>query len=347
MRQLNLSIVGFGTAGRWLAAALHRRDGWLQAECGVRVKLVSVATRRDGFIFQPAGFDLATLLDMAADGRSLADYPGVRRWDTALAGLAETSADVLAEASNTDPRQPEPALSHMRYALGQSRHVITSSKGPCAAAAVELFALARQCGVQFRCEATVMSGTPVLSALREGLAGSRVLALQGILNGTANHILTLMAQGQDYTAALADAQARGYAEPDPADDVEGHDVAAKARILAAVAFGCAVPLDDVWRLGITGLTAADVRQAARAESRLKLVASLKPRPAGDRTPLDVRVEPLVLPLADPLARVDGVQNALRIETDTTSPVTIIGPGAGRGQAGQGLFADLVAVARGL
>jgi homoserine dehydrogenase len=350
VRQLRLAIVGFGTVGRWLAAAVHRRRAWLAAECGAAVAVVSVATRRDGFIYRDAGLDLPTLLDLATACRLLNEYPRARHWDTALEGLAQTEFDVLAEASNTNPREPEPALSHIRHALERGVHVITSSKGACAAATLDLLALARQHGVQFRFESTVMSGTPVLSTLREGLAGARVVALQGILNSTANHILTLMAEGLDYPAALADAQARGYAEPDPADDVDGHDVVAKARILAAVAFGCTVPLDQVWRRGIMDITPDAVRQATRAEGRIKLVASLRLRPKGKAAqpgslPLEVRVEPLVLPLAEPLARVDGVLNALNIETDTVSRVTVIGPGAGREQAGQGMFADLAAVAR--
>jgi homoserine dehydrogenase len=280
----------------------------------------------------------------------LTDYPGVQRWDTALAGLAQTDCDVLAEASNTNPREPEPALSHIRQTLERGTHCITSSKGACAAAALELVTLARRRGVQFRMESTVMSGTPILSTIREGLAGPRVVAVRGILNATANHILTLMAEGLDYPAALADAQAQGYAEPDPTDDVEGHDVVAKVRILAATAFGRAVPLDHVIRAGITGITPDTVQQAARDKCRIKLVASVRLRPEGDAAegasmPLEARVEPVALPLTDPLARVDGVLNALTIETDTVRAVTIIGPGAGPEQAGQGMFADLVAVAR--
>jgi homoserine dehydrogenase len=350
MPQLRLSIVGFGTVGRWLAAAVYRRRAWLAAECGIAISLVSVATRRDGLIHRDSGLDIPTLLDLAAAGRLLTDYPGARCWDTALTGLAQTECDVLAEASNTNPREVEPALSHIRQTLERGTHVITSSKGACAAAALELVTLARRRGVQFRMESTVMSGTPVLSTIRDGLAGTQVVAVRGILNGTANHILTLMAEGRTYPAALADAQAQGYAEPDPTDDVEGHDVVAKVRILAATAFGRAVPLDHVIRSGITGITLDTVQQAARDRCRIKLVASVRLRPQGDAAepasmPLSARVEPVALPLTDPLARVDGVLNALCIETDTVRPVTIIGPGAGPEQAGQGMFADLVAVAR--
>jgi homoserine dehydrogenase len=337
MRVIQLSIVGFGTVGRWLAAAVERRRAWLQEELGADVRIVGAASKRDGFIYRDEGLDVPVLLDLAAR-KDLAGYPGALHWDTALEGISETGCDVLAEASGTDPREPEPAASHIRRALARGEHVITSSKGACAAAAVELMALARRQGVRFRMESTVMSGTPVISTICEGLSGTQVLAVRRILNGTANHILTLMTAGMDYPSALADAQARGYAEPDPSDDVEGHDSAAKARILAAVAFGRAVPLEQVTRSGIADISAAEARRAVDAGRRIKLVASI--------TPGEVRVEPIALPLEDPLARVDGVMNAVTIRTDTVREVAIIGPGAGPEQAGQGMFADLIAVIRG-
>lgn len=344
MRPLRLTIVGFGTVGRWLASAIQRHGSWLATERGVRVSIVGVANRRDGFVYREAGFDIAELVERAAARQPLADYPGVRRWETALEGLAQTETDVLAEASVTNPRDPEPALRHIRQALGRGAHVITSSKGACAAAGVELLALARRHGLQCRMESTVMSGTPTLSTIQEGLAGARVLAIRGILNGTANHILTLMAQGLDYAAALSDAQAQGYAEPDPTDDVEGHDVVAKARILAAIAFGRVVGLDQVVRRGITGITPEAIREAAREGRRIKLVATLLPKATDGAASIEARVEPMALSPDDPLSRIDGAMNALVIRTDPVSEVAIVGPGAGPEQAGQGMFADLVAVA---
>jgi homoserine dehydrogenase len=170
MRPLRLTIVGFGTVGRWLASAIQRHGSWLATERGVRVSIVGVANRRDGFVYREAGFDIAELVERAAARQPLADYPGVRRWATALEGLAQTETDVLAEASGTNPRDPEPALGHIREALGRGAHVITSSKGACAAAGVELLALARRHGLQCRMESTVMSGTPTLSTIQEGLA---------------------------------------------------------------------------------------------------------------------------------------------------------------------------------
>jgi homoserine dehydrogenase len=350
MKHLRLSIVGFGTVGRWLADAVHRRGAWLERECGVTVSVVSVATRRGGFIHRDDGIEIPALLKLLAAGNSLTDYLGVQWWENALEGLTETEYDVMAEASNTNPRDPEPALSHLRKALEHGAHVITSSKGACAAAALELMALAKKHGVRFRMESTVMSGTPILSTLREGLAGTRVVGIRGILNGTANHILSLMADGLDYPHALADAQAHGYAEPDPTDDVVGHDVVAKVRILAAAAFGRTISADQVIQRGITGITQEEVHRAALDKCRIKLVASIEPRhgsksSGAESVPLECRVEPIALPLTDPLSRIDGVMNALTFKTDTVHKVTVIGPGAGPEQAWQGIFSDLVATSR--
>ncbi len=167
-----------------------------------------------------------------------------------------------------------------------------------------------------------------------------------------------MAMGQDYAEALAQAQAQGYAESDPTDDVEGDDAVAKTLILAAVVFGRALAIEQVMRRGITTLTREQVQQADAQGKRMKHVASLRllsrdgtevSREAAETgsvlTRLEARVEPIALPLSDPLARIDGLLNAVVIQTDTPAEVTVIGPGAGRFQAGQGMLADLIAIAK--
>ena len=184
--------------------------------------------------------------------------------------------------------------------------------------------------------------------------------MRGILNGTANFILSAMTQGQSYAEALAQAQALGYAEADPIDDVEGDDAVAKTLILAAVAFGRALVPSQVVRQGITTLTGEQVQQAHAQGKRIKHVASLRllsldgtevSRETADNglvpTRLETHVEPLALPLSDPLARIDGLLNAVAIQTDTPQEVMVIGPGAGRFQAGQGMLADLIAIGKAL
>jgi homoserine dehydrogenase len=360
MKPLRLALFGFGTVGQWLAEALHTRRTWLQQEYDLVVSLIAVATAHHSLIYRSEGLDIPTLLDLVATRQPLTAHPSVTHWTNVLEGLQMTSADVLAEATGATLRNSEPGLSYIRTALGKRMHVVTSSKGPMALAGLELLSLARAQGVQLRMESTVMSGTPVLSTIREGMAGTRIRAIRGILNGTANFILSAMARGSDYAEALAQAQALGYAEADPTDDVEGDDAVAKTLILAAVVFGRALAPSQVVREGITALTMEQVQQAVDQGQRIKHVASLRllsldggevSRATADAgnvpTRLEARVEPIALPLTDPLARIDGLLNAIAIQTDTEASVMVVGPGAGRFQAGQGMLADLIAVAKAL
>ena len=348
MKHVRLSIIGFGVVGQGLAELLVAKKDMLRQDFDVDVSLVSVANSRHGFIYREEGLDIPTLLELTSAHRPLSEHPGIRCWESPLAGLRAIGGDVLAEATGTNLRDAEPGLSHIRAALSQGMHVTTANKGPAALAANELFALAQQHNVQLRMESTVMAGTPVISTVREGLAGARVYAARGILNGTTNYILTAMAQGRDYAEVLAEAQAQGYAEADPTADVEGYDVVAKTMILAALVFGRTLKPEQVQRQGITTITKEQVQQALAAEKRIKLVASLRMgREGNDSTAGSIiaRVEPVALPLHDPLARIDGVMNAITFQTDTLAEVTISGPGAGRLQTGQGLLADLLAIAK--
>jgi homoserine dehydrogenase len=347
MKHLRLTLVGFGIVGQGLAELLSTKKDLLRQKYDLGISLVGVATARSGFIYRQAGLDIPTLLELASNHRPLKEHPGITDWQNALEGLRATEADVLAEATPTNLRDAEPAISHIRTALSKGMHVVTANKGPAALAANELLALAQQHGVQLRMEATVMAGTPVISTIREGMAGANVLALRGILNGTTNYILSAMAAGRDYTEVLADAQAQGYAETDPTADVEGYDALAKTLILASLIFNHPLKPEQVVRQGITAITKEQVQQAITQDKRIKLIASLQLHPGNDQqdSSLEARVEPLALPLSDPLARVDGVLNALSIQADTLSEVTIIGPGAGRLQTGQGLLADIIACAR--
>ncbi len=343
MKNLRLSIIGFGTVGQGLAELLATKRALLKQDYGLTVTLVSVANARHGFIYRDEGLDIPTLLELAATGRPLSEHAGARRWANALEGLQATGGDVLAEVTGTNLRDAEPGISHIRAGLAQGMHIITANKGPGALAAAELFSLAQQQSVQLRMEATVMAGTPVLSTIREGMAGANVTAIRGILNGTTNYILSAMATGHDYAEALAEAQAQGYAEADPTADVEGYDAVAKTLILAALVFGSPLKPGQVFRQGITTITREQVLQANDNGKRIKLIASLRRHRETDT--LEARVEPTGLALVDPLARVEGVMNAITIHTDTLPEVTVIGPGAGRLQTGQGLLADLIAIAR--
>lgn len=347
MKHLRLSLVGFGVVGQGLAELLYTKREQLQREFGLDVTLVSVANARHGFIYREDGLDIPTLLELASAQRPLTEHPDVQYYASALHGLQTTQADMLAEVTGTNLRDAEPGISHIRTALSKGIDVITANKGPAALAANDLFALAREHQAQLRIESTVMAGTPVISTIREGMAGATVHTIRGILNGTTNYILSAMAAGRNYADVLAEAQAQGYAEADPTADVEGYDAVAKVLILAAVVFGHPLKLEQVIRQGITQITSEQMQRAIVNGKRIKLVASLRHMPGNTTTAatVEARVEPVELPLSDALARVDGVMNAITIQTDTLPEVSIIGPGAGRLQTGQGLLADLIAVAQ--
>lgn len=344
MKHLRLSIVGFGVVGQGLAELISTKKDLLQQQYDLNVTLVSVATARHGFIYKDDGLDIPLLLELAAAREPITKHPNVQHWEHTLEGLQATQADMLAEATGTNLQDAEPGMSHIRAALMKGMHVITANKGPVALATKDLLLLAHQQHVQLRMESTVMAGTPVLSTIRQGLAGSRIRTIRGILNGTTNYILTAMAEGRDYAEVLKEAQAQGYAEADPTADVEGYDAVAKVLILAFFAFGHSLKLDQVARQGITSITKEHMRSAAHNNARIKLIASLSVTQELGNTPLDARVEPVELPLSNPLARVDGAMNAITLQTDSLSEVTIIGPGAGRLETGQGLLADLIEIA---
>lgn len=348
MKQLRLSLVGFGTVGQWLARALYSRRAWFEQELDCAVTIVSVANAHDGFIYRVDGLDIPTLLNIAHTRRSLTTYPDISHWKNVQEGLKATGGDLMAESTGANLRNGEPALSYIRTALSQHMHVITSSKGPIALAGLELLALARQQGVQLRMESTVMSGTPVLSTIQEGMAGVSIRSIRGIVNGTTNYILGAMMEGRSYIEGLAETQLKGYAEVDPTDDVEGYDEAAKLLILAAVAFGRSLPPEQVVRQGITGITKEQASRAREQGKRIKHVATLRlvsEEEGHGPEHLEARVEPIELPLDDPLAHIDGLLNTLIIQTSTPQQVTITGPGAGKFQAGQGMLADLIAIAK--
>ena len=349
MKQIRLSLVGFGVVGQGFAELIMKKQDYLRQNYGADIRLVGVANARHGFIYHRDGLNLYRVLQLAKEKNPLTSYPDAEHWENVLGGLQASSADMLVEVTPTNLRDAEPGMSHIRTALSKGMHVVTANKGPAALASKDLTALAHQNGVQLRMESTVMAGTPVISTIREGMAGAQVTSIRAILNGTTNYILSSMAEGHDYAEALAEAQSKGYAETDPTADVEGYDAVAKTLILAALVFNHPLTPEQVVREGIIAITREQVQAAIEQDNRIKLIASLHRVTRGDGQDaiLEARVEPTVLPVTDALARVDGVTNAITIHSDTLSEVTIVGPGAGSIQTGQGLLADVLACVRSL
>jgi len=345
LNPLRIWIVGFGTVGQWLVRVLDSQAERLAAQHGVGVIVVGLANARDGFVHDQDGLDLPSVLGLASGGRSIAELPGVHRWPGALEGLRATEADLLVEVTASPPADGEPGYAHMREALERGIPVVTSNKWPVALQGVELASLARRRGVAFRAESTVMSGTPLLGALVDGLAGAVPMALRGLLNATANFILSRMNEGSSYEDALAEAQAAGLAERDPAADVEGHDTVAKVMILSGLVFGRQLRREQVACSGIVDIARPEFDRAGSSGARVKHVATLEFSEPGGAGEVTARVAPELVGAEDPLANVEGTTNAVVCRATPIGAVTITGPGAGPQLAGQGVLSDLIAVAR--
>lgn len=333
-----LALLGFGSVGRGLAEILSLHHRRFIDRYGVDVRIVAACTRR-WCVYEPNGIDAAMLLRAAATN-TVGELPGACAW-SADQMIASADADVLVEASPTDMTTGEPATTHIRAAISRGMHVITANKGPIALHFADLRRLAEECGVMLGFEATVMSGTPALRLGWSDLAGCEIQEVRGIVNGTTNFILTRMERGMDYASALAEAQRLGYAETDPTGDVEGHDAAGKAAILANVLMDARLTPADVEREGITGITRDMIAAAAAAGERWKLIA----RVWRDGPTVRATVRPMRLMVEHPLAGVDGATNALTITTDLLGDVTIIGPGAGGVATGFAILSDLLALHR--
>jgi homoserine dehydrogenase len=341
MKRVRLWLVGFGTVGQWLARALEDDRPRLGKRYALSFELVGLANRRDGFVYRNEGLDIRSALRVAAAGGSLRDLEDVASWPTALDGMRATEADVLVEVSTSPAASGEPGLSHLEEALGRGIPVVTSNKWPIALHGVRLTELARSRSTSLRAESTVMSGTPVLSTLNEGLAGARPTAVRGVLNATANFILSEMGRGKRYADALAEAQQQGLAERDPSADVDGHDSVAKVMILAALVFGRQLRAADVSRRGISSISDDTINQARSEGLTVREVATLVPGGPGT---LIGRVEPVGLRDDDPLARIDGTDNAVVCEAGPLGEIVVVGPGAGVKLAGQGALSDLINIA---
>jgi homoserine dehydrogenase len=298
-RTFRVGLLGHGTVGAAFADLLERRAGAVEHITGLRPVLSGVLTRSRG--------DFAAILE---------------------------GSDLVVELMGG----LHPARDHVLAAMRAGRHVVTANKQLLAAHGEELWATAREHGVQLRFEAAVAGVVPVIRVLQESLAGAEVERLHGIVNGTTNYILSEMARtGASYAEALAQAQALGYAEADPSEDVSGKDAAAKMAILARLAFDTPVNLDDVRYEGIERIAPDDLEYARELGLGLKLIGTAERIDGG----LSVRVHPAFLYAGHPLATVHGPYNAVTVESEAITEITMSGPGAGGPQTASAVLGDVV------
>jgi homoserine dehydrogenase len=318
---LSVGVAGLGTVGMGVLRLLRDNADLVAARAGRPIAVTAVSAR-----------------DRSRD-RGV-PLTGLRWYDDPAALARDSSLDVVVELIGGSAG---PARALVEAALSAHKPVVTANKALIAVHGAALAALAEETGTPLAFEAAVAGGIPVIKALREGLAANRITALAGILNGTCNYILTQMREmGREFADVLADAQRLGYAEADPSFDIDGIDAAHKLAILTALAFGRPVAFEAVHIEGIRQVSALDIGYAAELGYRIKLLGIARALPDG----IDTRVHPCMVPAAAPVARVDGVFNAVVIEGDAVGRIMLEGRGAGAGPTASAVVADLIDLARG-
>ena len=323
---LRIGIAGLGTVGCGVLALLRDNAALLEQRTGRPIEAVAVSSRDKS---KDRGVSLDGL-DWRDDARELAAHPAV---DVVveLIGGSEGIARALSEA-----------------AFASGKHLVTANKALLAHHGAALADAARQADRHLGYEAAVAGGIPIVKALREGLAGNRIGGVYGILNGTCNYIMTAMhesvqaGQARDFDSVLQEAQELGYAEADPSTDIDGIDAAHKLAILTSVVFGCPVDFNAVHVEGIRHVSALDIGFAIELGYRVKLLGIAR----ADEAAITQRVHPCMIRETAPIARVDGVFNAVVAEGDRIGSALFEGPGAGAGPTASAVVADLVDIARG-
>ena len=313
---VGVALLGYGTVGASVSRMLAESGDEIERATGHRLRVVRALVQDTG---KERSFP-------AADGVLTTDFAAIRD-DPAIDVVAEVMGGL------------EPAGGYVRALLEAGKPVVSANKQLIAREGAELFAAASAAGVQLRFEASVCAAIPVVKVLRESLIATNVHRVLGIVNGTTNFILSRMERGGSYAEALAEAQSLGYAEADPSDDVNGADAAAKMAILATVAFGSRVTLEEVETRGITEIEPAHVAAAAALGMVVRLVGIATLADGA----VDVRVQPAFVERSHPLAAVDGAFNAVMLQGDAIREITLEGPGAGGTETASAVVADLVSV----
>jgi homoserine dehydrogenase len=317
-KTLKVALLGCGVVGTQVARLLREEAAELAARSGAQLEIAGIAVRRLSHPRPGIDRDLLT-----TDAMGLATRPDVDIVVEVIGGI-------------------EPAHSLILGAMERGKSVVSANKALLAEHGEEIHRVSRDYGADLYYEAAVAGAIPILRPLRESLAGDTVHRVMGIVNGTTNFILDRMdSSGADFSESLEEAQALGYAEPDPTADVEGFDAAAKAAILASLAFHTRVTASDVYREGITEVTAADIASAKVLGRIVKLLAICERTDEG----VAVRVHPAMIPRTHPLAAVGGAYNAVFVDAKSAGQLMFYGAGAGGTPTASAVLGDLVAVAR--
>ncbi len=316
-----IGIAGLGTVGVGVVKILQKNAELIARRAGRPIEIIAVTAKNAD---QDRGVDLSAY-EWVAKTEALADVKGLDAVVELIGGSEGPAAELV------------------RKSLKNKRHVVTANKALLAHHGYELATLADDNGVCLMYEAAVAGGIPIIKAMREGLAANEIRSIYGILNGTCNYILTTMRQsGRSFDEVLKEAQAAGYAEADPAFDIDGIDAAHKLCLLAAIAFGVKPDFDNLTIEGIRHINSTDIAYATEFGYRIKLLGVAR-RENGKILQV---MEPCLVPIESPMGIIDDVYNAIYVEGDFVETPLLTGKGAGRGPTASSVVADLIDLARG-
>lgn len=322
MQAINLAILGLGTVGAGTLSLLQENLSEITRRTGRDIRITHVGTRRE---------------------RPDLNLQGIKQSADLMDIVSQDDVDIVIEVIGGTSLAKEVIL----HAIAQGKHVVTANKALLAEHGNEVFAAAEKQGVHVAYEAAVAGGIPIIKVLREALAANNIEWLAGIINGTGNFILTEMRdKGRPFADVLKEAQALGYAEADPTFDVEGIDAAHKLTLLASIAFGVPLQFEKVYCEGITKITAQDVSYAEELGYRIKHLGFAFKRTQADGTPaIELRVHPTLIPAEKLIANVNGVKNAVMVESDALGQTLYYGAGAGAGPTASAVMADVMDLVR--
>jgi homoserine dehydrogenase len=329
-------MIGFGNVGRGLVEHLLQQESAMREQYGIEFCLTGVASRRLGFLSNPNGLNLKSLLEGHVPDGEPFNTDRVKPW------LQACEANVLFELSSLNPFTGQPATDFLRAALELGAHAITANKGPLVHAYRELSELAISKNLKFRFESATADCVPVYSLFRDALPLARPHGFRGLVNGTTSVILEVLERGGSFEDGVKLAQDRGVAETDPSLDVNGFDAAVKVIAIANVLMGAHLKLEDFEVEGIGNLEPSAVRAAHEAGTPIRLVSSIER--VGDT--FKASVKPVKLQKGDPLNGLDAMSLALHFETNMVPGVTIVGHGLDAKSTAYGVLCDFINLARG-
>ena len=319
MKSVKVGLIGFGTIGVGMIRILQQNGTCISDRLGASVEILKIAD-----------LDITTDRGIKVDKKLLTT--------NADEVLTDPNIDIVVELIGGY----EPARSFILKAIDQGKHVVTANKALLAIHGEEIFAAAEKHQVSVGFEASVGGAIPIIRSIREAFVANRIESIEGIMNGTANYILSKMSdENLNFDVVLKEAQAMGFAEADPTFDVEGIDSAHKIAVLSRLAYGTPVNIDDIYVQGISRISPEDIACAHELGYRIKLLAVSK----YDGQALDIRVHPAMIPETKPLANVNGVMNAIMIRDDLMEENILVGHGAGALPTGSAVVADVVEIAR--